>query len=94
MDVKKIAQLANLPINPGEEALLNQQFIQTLTTIDLINELDTTGTEPTSQVTGLVNVTREDKIDKSRILPIDLALSPAKQVYHNYFVVPPVLDAE
>lgn len=30
--------------------------------VDLLNEVDTEGVEPTSQVTGLENVTREDEV--------------------------------
>ena len=68
MDVKHVAKLANLQLKPGEEDKFKKQFADTLKTVDVINELDTSQVEPTSQVTGLTNVTRKDKIDASRII--------------------------
>lgn len=87
MDVAHVAKLANLPLTPTEKKKFQKQFEETLKTIAVINELDTTGVEPTSQVTGLINVTRSDVIDPTRILP------PPK--YNNgYFAVPPIFDAQ
>lgn len=94
MDVKHIAKLASLTLKPDEEDKLSKQFEESLKTIAVINDLDTTGIEPTSQVTGLTNVTREDVIDKSRILPQNLALSGANNTHNGYFVVPAILNAD
>jgi len=87
MDVAHVAKLANLPLKPGEQAKFQKQFEETLKTIAVIDELDTSHVEPTSQVTGLVNVTRGDAIDSSRILP------PPKS-NNGYFVVPSIFDAQ
>ena len=87
MDVKHIAKLANLILKSDEEAKFKKQFEETLQTVNLINELDTSGIESTSQVTGLINVTREDVIDKSRILP------PPKS-NNGYFIVSSIFNAE
>ena len=83
MDVKHVAKLANLPLKPGEEDKFAKQFADTLKTVDVINELDTSKVEPTSQVTGLTNVTREDKIDKNRIIKIG-----------DFFKVPSIFNAQ
>ena len=83
MDVKKVAKLANLSISNEEEKKLSFQFDETLKTISIINELDTTNTDSVSQVTGLVNITREDEIDKDRILNIG-----------DYFRVKAIFNAE
>lgn len=83
MDVKKVALLANLPLTPQEEQKFAEQFVDTLKVIDQINELDTAGIDPTSQVTGLVNVMRKDVIDNTRILKLN-----------RYFVIPAILHAE
>ncbi len=83
MDVKHVAKLANLQLKPGEEEKFKKQFEETLKTIDVINELDTSDVDPTSQVTGLSNVTREDRIDKSRIIKIG-----------DYFKVPAIFNAQ
>ena len=87
MDVKHVAKLANLPLTPDEEKKFQGQFAETLKTISVINELDTSGVEPTSQVTGLTNITRKDAIDPSRILS-----PPAEN--NGYFVVPAIFDAQ
>ena len=70
MDVKHVAKLANLPLNDHLAKKLQKDLDATLKLVDELAELDLNGVEPTSQVTGLVNVTREDKIDRSRILPV------------------------
>ncbi len=90
MDVKHIAKLANLVLKPGEEEKLASQFADTLKTVDLINSLDTTGVEPTSQVTGLTNVLREDVVDTSRVLTQKQALSNSPSAKNGYFVVPAI----
>jgi aspartyl-tRNA(Asn)/glutamyl-tRNA(Gln) amidotransferase subunit C len=91
-EVRHIAKLANLPIKTGDESKLLHQFEETLTTVNKISELDTTGVIPTSQVTGLTNVMREDKIDMSRVLSQTAALSGAKKVHNGYFVVPSIIN--
>lgn len=70
MDVKHVARLANLPLSDELAKKLQKDLDATLKLVDELAELDLKGVEPTSQVTGLTNVTREDKIDTSRILPI------------------------
>lgn len=70
MDVKHVARLANLPLSDELAKKLQKDLDATLKLVDELAELDLNGLEPTSQVTGLINVTREDKIDTSRILPI------------------------
>ena len=70
MDVKHVAKLANLPLSDELAKKLQKDLDATLKLVDELAELDLIGVEPTSQVTGLTNVTREDKIDRSRILPV------------------------
>ena len=83
MDVKHVAKLAKLSLKPGEEDKFKKQFEETLKTVDVINELDTSDVDPTSQVTGLINVARDDAIDKSRIIKIG-----------DYFKVPSIFNAQ
>lgn len=70
MDVKHVAKLANLPLNDKLAKRLQKDLDAIVNLVDELTKLDLNGVSPTSQVTGLTNVTREDKIDKSRILPI------------------------
>jgi aspartyl-tRNA(Asn)/glutamyl-tRNA(Gln) amidotransferase subunit C len=92
MDVAHVAKLANLTLTPEEIKVFAKQFTDTLKTVDLINELDTSKAEPTSQVTGLTNVLRQDVVDKSRILTQAEALSQAKQTHDGYFLVPAIFN--
>ena len=69
MDISAVAKLANLSLSTEELKLFSSQLPDTLEHITVINELNTSQVEPTSQVTGLTNVTRPDEIDQNRILP-------------------------
>lgn len=58
--VKKLAKLARLNLNPDEEIQMAKEMSSILEYVEKLNEVDTEGVEPTAQVTGLINVTRED----------------------------------
>ena len=90
VDVKHLAKLAQMPVSKEEEKTLEKGFVQTLEVIDQLSELDTSKVKPTSQVTGLTNVLREDKVDKERMLTQKQALSNAKKTYKGYFMVPAI----
>jgi aspartyl-tRNA(Asn)/glutamyl-tRNA(Gln) amidotransferase subunit C len=94
INVKHVAKLANLILAPGEEEKFAGQFADTLTTVGLINELDTSQIGITTQVTGLENITREDAVDSSRMLTQEQALSNASKTYNGYFVVPAIFQNE
>ena len=70
MDVKKVARLANLPISDDMALKLQKDLDATVSLVDELAQLDLQNVIPTSQVTGLTNVMREDVIDKDRILNI------------------------
>jgi len=92
IDIKRVAELANLPITPQEEKKLEKELTETLDYIATLNSIDTTNVEPTSQVTGLTNVIREDNPLPS--LSQEKALSNAKSTYNGFFKVPAILDNE
>jgi aspartyl-tRNA(Asn)/glutamyl-tRNA(Gln) amidotransferase subunit C len=92
MDVAHVAKLANLTLAPEEIKKFAKQFTDTLKTVDSINELDTSKVEPTSQVTGLTNILREDKIDTKNMLSQQVALSQAQNTYDGYFLVPAIFN--
>jgi aspartyl-tRNA(Asn)/glutamyl-tRNA(Gln) amidotransferase subunit C len=68
-EIKKIAKLANLELDKEETAKMCRELASVVGYIDQLKEVNTESVEPTSQVTGLENVTREDKIDESNLLP-------------------------
>ncbi len=94
MDVKKIAKLAHIPVTAKEEERLAKGFQATLKTVDTLFSVDVQGVEPTSQVTGLENVFREDEIDGSRRFTQEQALANAPRKHNGYFVVDQILEDE
>ena len=62
--VQHIAKLARLGLQSHEVQKFVGQLDSIFTCIDTLNEVDTTGVEPTSQVTGLKNVMRGDKVER------------------------------
>lgn len=59
--VKKVAKLANLPLSSEEEEKYSDQLSKILDYIDQLNQVDTSNTESTFNVTGLNNVMAEDE---------------------------------
>lgn len=90
MDITHVAKLANLPIDEKQHKLLASQLTAILAFVSKLQEVPTKNVEPTAQVTGLVNVYREDVVDESRVLTQTQALSNAKKTHNGYFVVPSV----
>lgn len=62
-DVQHLAALSNLQLSEEETTSLQADIETILTYIEQLNELDTTGVEPTYQVTGLQNVWRDDVVE-------------------------------
>ncbi len=61
-DVKKLAKLSALTISDTEADALRSQLEEILGFVSKLSEVDTTGVEPTYQVTGLSNVWRKDEV--------------------------------
>lgn len=89
-EVKHIAKLANLPLNEKEIKKFQEQLSEIVSYIGKLGEANTKGVEPTSQVTGLKNVFREDKITPS--LPQEKVLSNAKDQYNGYVKVKAIFE--
>lgn len=66
-DVEHIAKLSRLELSGSEKEKFADQLSQILEYVSQLNEVDTKNVEPTAQVTGLVNVTEEDKIIDSGV---------------------------
>ncbi|QHU91374.1 Asp-tRNA(Asn)/Glu-tRNA(Gln) amidotransferase subunit GatC [Candidatus Saccharibacteria bacterium oral taxon 955] len=66
-DARHLAQLSSLQLSDDEVADLQVDLKNILNYIDQLAELDTTGVEPTYQVTGLENIWRDDVIDVSSV---------------------------
>lgn len=92
--VHHIAQLANIPVTAEEEKKLAADFNETLAVVDKLKEVDVTKVEPTHQVTGLMNVLREDAVDESRMFTQEEALANAKATHNGFFVVNQIIEQE
>lgn len=84
-EVEHIGQLANLKLSGVEVKKLTSQLAETLDYVAILKQLDTKGVEPTSQVTGLENVSRDDKATPS--LTPEEALSGAANKENNLFKI-------
>lgn len=89
-DVRHLAQLSNLQLSDDEITSLQTDLANILDYIDQLNEIDTSGVEPTYQVTGLENVWRDDTVDASAVTREDL-LALASDQADNSIKVPQVL---
>jgi len=61
-DVQYVAGLAHIAVSDDEAAKLQAELDTILGYVQQLNQLDTTGVEPTYQVSGLTNVMRDDEI--------------------------------
>ncbi|HEY1064328.1 MAG TPA: Asp-tRNA(Asn)/Glu-tRNA(Gln) amidotransferase subunit GatC [Candidatus Saccharimonadales bacterium] len=61
-DVIKLAALARLDLSDDEIVEYSQELTAILQYVEQLQSVDVTGLQPTNQVTGLTNVTREDEI--------------------------------
>ncbi|MBN2015536.1 Asp-tRNA(Asn)/Glu-tRNA(Gln) amidotransferase subunit GatC [Candidatus Dojkabacteria bacterium] len=60
-DVLHIASLARIKLSREEVKKFQKQLCDIVSYFNKLNEVDTKGIEPTSQVTGLVNKFRKDE---------------------------------
>ena len=91
-DVKHVAALSNLTLTDTEITKYKKQLSDIVGHIAELSEVDTDAVEPTSQTTGLENVTRIDSEKDIASLPQDAATAQAKKAHNGYFVVPMILE--
>lgn len=89
-EVRHVARLANLNLKPAELKKFQKQLSSIVDFVSELNQVDATGIEPTSQVTGLENVLREDKITPSLTQKEVLSNAPAR--HKGYFKVKAVFE--
>jgi aspartyl-tRNA(Asn)/glutamyl-tRNA(Gln) amidotransferase subunit C len=71
-DVLKLAQLARLELTAEEVEEYQAELSAILQYVEQLGSVDVMGLEPTNQITGLINVTREDKVRDYGYQPADL----------------------
>lgn len=91
-DIKHIAQLARLELTAEEEKRYEKELSNVLNYIDQLQEVDTTNTEPTAQVTGLENILREDEKNDWNKKEREQTLKQAPNLKNNQYKVKRVLE--
>jgi aspartyl-tRNA(Asn)/glutamyl-tRNA(Gln) amidotransferase subunit C len=91
-EIKHVAKLARLELSGEELEKYGGQLSHILSYIDMLKEVDTDNVEPTAQVTGLVNVFREDEIDEWNEQEREAALSEAPEFEDHLVKVKRVLE--
>lgn len=89
-DVRHLAVLSNLQLSEDELAALTKDIGDILNYIEQLSDIDTSGVEPTYQVSGLENVWREDEVEQNPVTRQKL-LALAQETYDNQVKVPKVL---
>jgi len=89
-DIGRLLELARLDISEEEKLQLTTDVSRILEYVDKLSAIDTTQVEPTSQVTGLVNVSRDDEIKPSGIASELVACAPEHQ--DDYLIIPKIFD--
>ncbi len=87
--VTYVANLARLELSPDEVESITTQLDSILSYVDKLEELDTTGVEPTTHAVALANAFREDVAQPS--LPQEEALANGPDANGQAFVVPRVI---
>lgn len=90
--VDTMVKLSKLKVDAGEGTYFARQFNETLKIVSKLNKLNTNKVSGTNHVTGLVNVFREDKIEKERVFSQEEALSNAKNTHDGYFLVKAIFN--
>jgi aspartyl-tRNA(Asn)/glutamyl-tRNA(Gln) amidotransferase subunit C len=79
-DVLKLARLARLTVTDEEVEKYRTELSEILHYVEQLQNADVTGLQPTSQVTGLTNVTRDDEVVDYGVAPDELLrIVPNKQ---------------
>lgn len=92
VQIEHVAKLANLTLSEKEEEIYSEQLSKILDYIDQLSKVNTDKVEPTFNVTGKVNVLRED--EAGPVLSQDLALSNAPKQDRGFFVTKGVFETE
>ena len=87
--VKHVADLARLNIDPEAIQKISRQVAAILAYVDTLNEVDTRDVPPTSHAIELNNTFRPDTAHAH--LSVDQALANAPVRENGFFVVPKVL---
>lgn len=90
-EVEHIAKLARLGLSEQEKKKFTEELSAILSFVDKLNEIKVDKVEPTAQVTGLENITREDKGKKKTKKETDKLLNLVPEVENRHVKVKAIL---
>ena len=88
--VRRIARLARIALQPGESASVTERLNRVLAMVDEMRRVDTTGVEPMAHAQDLVQPTRVDSVTESSLRERYQAVAPA--VEEGLYLVPKVIE--
>lgn len=88
-EVLKLAELARIELSGAEVEKFQKELSTVLDYVEDLKKVDVTGLEEVSQVTGLVNVQREDKVVMAE--NHEQIFSQAPEIKDGYFKVKAIL---
>ncbi len=88
--VEHVAQLARLALSPAERQRFTEQLNAILTYMEQLNAVPTADVEPTTHVLDLVNIFRDDRVEKT--LSVSESLANAPETAQHFFVVPRIVE--
>jgi aspartyl-tRNA(Asn)/glutamyl-tRNA(Gln) amidotransferase subunit C len=94
-DVKRVAELANLELEPAESQSMLHDLNSILDHVTQLNELNTAGVAPLAQVSELEGVGGDSTLRQDTVLPsLDRAavMSQAPETDGAFFKVPKVIE--
>ena len=89
-EVERLAALARIGVTPDEATDLAAELDQIVGFVEQLSSVDVDGVQPTSQVTGLVDVTRPDVV-RTKAANRDQLLAGAPATQDGYIKVKRVL---
>jgi aspartyl-tRNA(Asn)/glutamyl-tRNA(Gln) amidotransferase subunit C len=89
-EVRRVAELARLGLDDHEVEGLRQDMSKILGYVAKLDELDTTGVEPTSHVADVSVAVRPDVVTNES-MPED-AVAESTNSQGNYFAVPSIIE--
>lgn len=90
-EVLKLAKLSQIDVTEGEVVAFQKELEAILNFVETLASVDTTGLEPTYQVNGLVNSTRDDQEVAMRYTAKEL-LNCVPEIKDDYITVPRMLS--
>ncbi len=89
-EVEHVARLARLELSEEEKEQMTAQLDSILGYMEKLNQVDTSGVEPTTTVIPMVSVMREDEIRPSLTQEEALANAPDRE--DVFFRVPRIIE--